>query len=269
MFTLDYLKIWHRTFALHLELAIEGFEDLSLNPESVGNDAICELGKWIVSEQSQLANIPSFAKLITAHKEFHIAAKNVVASHLLGNMDAARGADIERLRVASSSVQSAIELLERELQGTKTFPCANPYLPASGTSSSLWDDSLIIGVPVIDEQHRAMAFLADKALRQSSASLSSEAGVDFLTKMTRLLTLHFDTEEWLMNRIPLPESDREAHFAMHTSILEQVTSLSYDLSQGIKIATIFDVAPLFRSILIDHVVGFDHGLIPYLNRSGA
>jgi hemerythrin len=269
MLTLDYLKTWHRTFALHLELAVEGFESLSCSADDVGDETLCALGKWISAEKHKLADFPSFARLTSTHKEFHAAAKSIVVSHQSGDMNSVRGIDTEHLREASSAVHSAIELLEQDLLNTELLSSASPYRPVSSTPTSLWDDSLKIGVPVIDAQHRELAHLADRVLQQSHISLSSESGVDFLTNMTRLLSLHFDTEELLMRRISFPEAEREAHFAMHTHILEQITSLSFDMTQGTKSANISDVALLLRAILIDHVVTFDRSLIPYLNEDVA
>ncbi|MGB3631895.1 MAG: CZB domain-containing protein, partial [Terracidiphilus sp.] len=50
----------------------------SLNAATVAKDDRCELGKWLRGEGSRYAQSPEFAKLVTDHARFHVAAADIV-----------------------------------------------------------------------------------------------------------------------------------------------------------------------------------------------
>lgn len=125
---------------------------------------------------------------------------------------------------------------------------------------SLWDASLITGIPVIDEQHQALAACADKILKSHDVPLNSETGVDFLTEMTRLLLAHFSTEESILDASSLPRHARDAHIEAHTNIIEAVTSLNCSFSTDAATVMVSEIAPLIRSMVIDHVIEYDLAL---------
>ena len=66
----------HSKWKTRLQNFIQGNEQL--NPEMVGKDNQCDLGKWIYGEGSKYASLSQFSDLKTKHAKFHAAAANVV-----------------------------------------------------------------------------------------------------------------------------------------------------------------------------------------------
>lgn len=134
------------------------------------------------------------------------------------------------------------------------------FVVSASEEHSLWDASLATGIPVIDEQHLALANCADKILKGQDVPLNSEVGVDFLTEMTRLLLEHFSTEESILDSSSLSKQARDAHIAAHTNIIEAVTSLNCSYATDAPTVMVSEIAPLIRSMVIDHVIEYDADL---------
>jgi hypothetical protein len=67
----------HAAWKLKLSLYIKN-PDGSLDPNVVGRDNHCDLGKWIYGEGARLAADPQFSQLKVAHSQFHRAAGNII-----------------------------------------------------------------------------------------------------------------------------------------------------------------------------------------------
>lgn len=69
---------------------IHGDSDETLDPEIVGSDCHCELGKWIHSEgESKYGEHAKFRSLKDVHSDFHAHAAEVVHAVHRGEHDAA------------------------------------------------------------------------------------------------------------------------------------------------------------------------------------
>jgi methyl-accepting chemotaxis protein len=55
-----------------------GKPDRSLDPQTVGGDANCVLGKWLKGEGSRYSASPEFADLVADHARFHKAAAEII-----------------------------------------------------------------------------------------------------------------------------------------------------------------------------------------------
>lgn len=100
---------------------------------------------------------------------------------------------------------------------------------AEHTSSSriVWDDSYVIGIPVIDEQHAQLFFLANRLLDRPEAMAHEEHVVDILTDLGKFLILHFQTEESLMRKIEgMPADELDRHIQAHNRIIDEYASLN-------------------------------------------
>lgn len=131
------------------------------------------------------------------------------------------------------------------------------FVVSAGKENSLWDASLLTGIPVVDEQHQALAACADKILKGQDVPLNSEVGVDFLTEMTRLLLEHFSTEESILDSSSLSKQVRDAHIAAYTNIIEAVTSLNCSYASDAPTVMVSEIAPLIRTMVINHVIEYD------------
>ena len=248
---LAFLSAWHRNFALHIDLAVQGQEGLHLSAAEVGDDHLCQLGRWLHDNAAKLAGQPAYQCLLTLHAEYHAQAERVIRAHLAGH---AGPEAVASLHSVSAEVVAAINALDAELR-----PIADLRLD-SPANASFWDDSLLIGHGVIDEQHKAIAQLGDRMLREPALPLSSDAGSCFLHDFFRLVALHFETEEIAMRRMHLPPDVLKAHFDEHSRLLDQIVSYSVDFSRSREIKTVGDITQDLFGVIIDHVVNFDLAL---------
>lgn len=91
--------------------------DQSLNPEDVGSDSRCDLGKWIHGEGTQFSCHAEYAVLKDEHARFHRAAAEIVRKANGGQnvtAEVALGA-ASPFALASTAVVSAIMAMKRKI----------------------------------------------------------------------------------------------------------------------------------------------------------
>jgi len=137
----------------------------------------------------------------------------------------------------------------------------------SQSATSFWSADLETGIPVIDEQHRAIAELGDRLVRDPRTALGSETGTSFLQVFYRLLAQHFETEELLMRRLDMPEAQRLAHFQEHSRLLERVVALSMNQIGENGPKTVADITRDLLHIIVEHVIHADHLIPPMAGNS--
>lgn len=94
--------------------------DGTLKADVVGNDALCQLGQWILRDGSTQASNPKFVTLKAEHQRFHMAAAEVVRRADRGENvteDFALGSKSE-FGIASGRVLLSLMALKRESKGT-------------------------------------------------------------------------------------------------------------------------------------------------------
>lgn len=253
MSQLAFLSAWHRNFALHIDLALQGQEGVGLSAAEVGNDRLCQLGRWLDDNSAQLSGMHAYQRLKVLHAKYHAEAGALIAAHLAGE---AGPATVERLHDVSAKVVSAINTLDTEL-------CPNMDLRLKPPpETSFWDDSLLIGHAVIDEQHKAIAQLGDRILRDPTLLLTSDAGSSFLHDFYQLVAQHFETEEIVMRRMRLDSTQLSAHIDEHSRLLDLIVSYSVDFLRSREMKTVADITQDLFGVVIDHVVNFDLTLRP-------
>lgn len=135
------------------------------------------------------------------------------------------------------------------------------------SATSFWSADLETGIPVIDEQHRAIAELGDRLVRDPRTALGSETGTSFLQTFYRLLAQHFETEEALMRSLDMPEALRHAHFQEHSRLLERVVALSINQIGESGPKTVADITRDLLHIIVEHVLKSDHLIPPMAGNS--
>ena len=249
--SLDFLSVWHRTVARHAQSVLDGVDELRLSPQELGHADACKLGQWIAVRRSDLSGLPVFEELAVEHRTFHAVAAQLVADHLAGTSAPPDSPARERLRLASEAVTQKIDLLIAHM-GQGALPALDPL-------GRFWDESLCVGIDLIDTQHAAIAELGARMARHPETSLGSEDGVAFLFDLHRLVAFHFETEEQLMQRLGLSASAQSAHIQEHTALLETIVSFSYEQSAGQAPRRVGEIMEDLRHILIGHVLDFDFG----------
>lgn len=69
----------HMQWKFRLDLLIAGYSRETLEPEAVGAEASCELGRWISTEgERRHGSQPAFRSMQRTHAEFHRCAAEIV-----------------------------------------------------------------------------------------------------------------------------------------------------------------------------------------------
>lgn len=269
MMDFDVARAWHEIFALRLRLFVDGVVDCDRDAGSVRDDTACDLGKWLhVTAARQLGDLPQYRNLREVHRRFHVCASDMVITFNTGDTDLARRTAAGEFMAASAAVLAALDEVEREYTAkaapdpahapsraaTVAGDRASPSEQAPG-----WDRPLQIGLPVIDEQHRALTALVDKLMATPTAKVDSEQAGDVFFKIGRLLEIHFETEETLMKHYGVPADWFEAHREEHTRILNECADINLQVMAG-RTLTVADIFPLLRELIIGHIVRYDLGI---------
>lgn len=68
----------HVAWKVRLQKHIKGESEERLDPEVVGRDDLCNLGKWIYSNASQHGEIALFRQVREQHADFHRCAAEII-----------------------------------------------------------------------------------------------------------------------------------------------------------------------------------------------
>jgi len=154
---------------------------------------------------------------------------------------------------ASERLQLAVESEHQPTGYTTQFPDPAASHPA------LWDESLTLGLLAIDEQHKAIAAICEKLMKNPDESAHSEYSVDCLIDLGKILALHFEVEEAHMQQLGMVQEEFAAHRAKHTELLDRYAEMSFTFytDRDLKVR---DIAAQVREWTIDHVIKFDFNI---------
>lgn len=125
-----------------------------------------------------------------------------------------------------------------------------------------WSESLRVGNPTIDKQHRQLIALCNRAAACVSTN-TAEGRSEFhliLNELSDLINSHFSHEEALLERNHSP--NLAAHKAEHLRYQEKIADLLFEGAEGrLDKATLHSVA---QDYLIKHMLEMDLADKPYL-----
>lgn len=133
-------------------------------------------------------------------------------------------------------------------------------LPTSLSTLELWDETLLTGIPSVDEQHRDIARLGAKMLKETRLPLTSERFGDYFAEFWQLVADHFETEEKLMRALGLPSEQVEIHTREHSALLERLIQANIHSATVSERKHVSDIAHELIAIIVDHIIHFDLGL---------
>lgn len=119
-----------------------------------------------------------------------------------------------------------------------------------------------LGIPVIDDQHQALAALTTRLMENPSEKFSGMDNAELIHELALLTDLHFKTEELYMRSIQLPSIELQKHVAAHQRILNNLSSLSTNAG-NLELLTIGDVIPKFAHWFSGHLIDYDYSLKKY------
>lgn len=138
------------------------------------------------------------------------------------------------------------------------------FMPHLSTPDKLvWQDSLTIGMPVIDEQHILLFQLANRLLDRPDALIHDELVVDILTDLGKFLILHFQTEEAMMRKLGMPQDEYAQHMHAHNVIIDEYAELNLAAARD-RHHTAAEIFTQVRQWVSDHLHTSDAKLRNYL-----
>ena len=131
-----------------------------------------------------------------------------------------------------------------------------------------WDESLSIGVDLIDEQHKMLLQRLNdlsKAIEETHGEGGIVQTLDFLIDYT---DFHFSDEEKCMDEHDYPglENQKKQHEEFRVALKHMVEDYEYE---GVTRALTTSVNVFLHNWLINHIKGVDHKLGEFLREKGA
>jgi hemerythrin len=107
-----------------------------------------------------------------------------------------------------------------------------PLPPPSFTMPQIvWHDSYSVGVNILDEHHRHLAWLINRLSDCTGGSEHSERVVDVISELVQYAMYHFEHEEKLMETHGFPRLEK--HRGEHTQFCEVISETSFGATLGI------------------------------------
>lgn len=128
-----------------------------------------------------------------------------------------------------------------------------------------WNESMSVGVEVIDRQHKELLRLINElhgAMTQGQGTTVLREIIDGLIEYTHV---HFRTEEGYFEACDYP--DCAAHEQQHRDFVAKVADFKQGFDEGRLMLTL-DVMSFLGDWLMEHIQGSDASYGPFLNREG-
>ena len=126
-----------------------------------------------------------------------------------------------------------------------------------------WSDALSVGIPEIDDEHRALLETLN-ALEKAATSQDQSAVAGYLEVIGKHAIDHFAHEERLMRLNNYP--DLSAHKMEHDALTRQVLQFQTDFQSG-KVAMTVQLLNFLKDWLENHIKKSDMRYAPCLQKS--
>lgn len=131
-----------------------------------------------------------------------------------------------------------------------------------------FDDSLLTGDPVVDEQHRMLIGMFNE-LRAAGRDARGPDAIGPLLERLHVYTVeHFTAEQKLMAKTRFPADEMLAHVEEHGELTQRVRQLIVDYRTG-GMDTVLPVATLLQDWLAVHIQQRDCRLVEHIRLSSA
>lgn len=117
-----------------------------------------------------------------------------------------------------------------------------------------WSESLGLGAPEVDKQHKVLIGIANKFLLSARKGEGNEAVQKTFAKLRDYTVTHFHEEEQFMRRIEYP--GLKNHEVQHALIIQQVKAYQRRLYQGEE-ASVEEVLDFLKTWLVEHIIQQD------------
>ena len=128
-----------------------------------------------------------------------------------------------------------------------------------------WNESLMLGVEVIDAEHEALIAMLNGALEAGGAPKTARVGSELIERLLLVVVDHFRHEEEVMAQVGYP--DLESHRRAHIKLREQARFFKTVLEEeGDPALSRIELAGFLSEWLADHLIDMDLPMGPYIAR---
>lgn len=131
----------------------------------------------------------------------------------------------------------------------------------------VWDESMSVGIGILDNDHRRLLEMFNGLLKTGVSTKSKDDLIPLVEGLRDYTNVHFRREEAFMERHGFP--DLEAHKAAHRYFVDEVEKLSGELGGGHTMMLRIDLILLLKEWLIEHIQTTDKQYQPFLVSEGA
>ena len=125
-----------------------------------------------------------------------------------------------------------------------------------------WHESLVVGHPKIDEDHRYIFELLGRFERAVASGQGHEVVNVVFCDLADYVVRHFTLEEWLMERANFP--GMAEHRREHDAFLRQLGDL-VERNEVAKGSIVDETRAFLDDWVVAHVMGSDQALADYIN----
>jgi hemerythrin len=126
--------------------------------------------------------------------------------------------------------------------------------------SKLWNDSLTTGVPLMDEQHKALISRIEIFDALCASGQTHRALDELLPQLKDYVQYHFSEEESLMQRLAQDYAGLQEHHAIHQRFMTRVVELEAQRGQWGDLQTAMRMRTYLHDWLVQHIAGTDQSL---------
>jgi hemerythrin-like metal-binding protein len=127
-----------------------------------------------------------------------------------------------------------------------------------------WDESISLGIPIIDEQHKALFGWINTLNEAVNNGDGSEAVGEVIWKLITYVTEHFSEEERMMLSWNYP--DIVAHRKEHDQFVERLRKIQVEFIDGDEMSK--NVLDFMVDWLVSHIKGTDQGYKSFVSTNG-
>lgn len=125
-----------------------------------------------------------------------------------------------------------------------------------------WDDSIALGIPAIDEQHKMLFTLVNRLNDAIKSGVGSEVIGEVIFALVTYVTEHFSGEERLMLSCHYPEL--AAHRTEHDKFVSRLQEIQVSFIDGKEVDE--DVLNFLVDWLVCHIKGTDQGYSRFIHQ---
>ena len=128
-----------------------------------------------------------------------------------------------------------------------------------------WQDSWLVGVQVVDSQHKQLVALLNQLHEAMGKGQGRQVAGNILASLIEYTKAHFAAEERLLQINGYP--DFVAHKLEHERLTTKVIQFQKDWDAG-QVTLSLDIMQFLSDWLRSHILGVDKKYVPFLHSKG-